>query len=137
MVFAAFSTELTVCENILACVREMTGWSRKKGSAVCGMGIALISLTTALGFNVLPFHPFGPDSVFLDFWDCIVSTHLLPLGALIFTLYCVSSRLGWGWDAFVAEANSGRGLKVQCWMRPVFTFVVPACIVWIYVMGIL
>lgn len=136
MVFAAFSTELTVCENILACVREMTGWSRKKGSAVCGMGIALISLTTALGFNVLPFHPFGPDSVFLDFWDCIVSTHLLPLGALIFTLYCVS-RLGWGWDAFVAEANAGKGLKVQRWMRPIFTFLVPACIALIYVMGIL
>ena len=137
MVFAAFSTELAVCENILACVREITGWSRKKGSLICGVGIALISLTTALGFNVLPFHPFGSDSVFLDFWDAIVSTHLLPLGALIFTLYCVSSRLGWGWDAFVAEANSGRGLKVQSWMRPVFTFVVPACIVWIYVMGIL
>ena len=136
MVFAAFSTELTVCENILACVREMTGWSRKKGSAVCGMGIALISLTTALGFNVLPFHPFGPDSVFLDFWDCIVSTHLLPLGALIFTLYCVS-RLGWGWDAFVSEANAGKGLKVQRWMRPIFTFLVPACIALIYVMGIL
>ena len=136
MVFAAFSTELTVCENILACVREMTGWSRKKGSAVCGMGIALISLTTALGFNVLPFHPFGPDSVFLDFWDCIVSTHLLPLGALIFTLYCVS-RLGWGWDAFVAEANAGKGLKVQRWMRPIFTFAVPACIALIYVLGIL
>ena len=137
MVFAAFSTELAVCENILACVREMTGWSRKKGSLVCGVGIALISLTTALGFNVLPFHPFGPDSVFLDFWDCIVSTHLLPLGALIFTLYCVSSRLGWGWDAFVAEANAGKGLKVQGWMRPIFTFVVPACIALIYVMGIL
>ena len=136
MVFAAFSTELTVCENILACVRELTGWSRKKGSAVCGMGIALISLTTALGFNVLPFHPFGPDSVFLDFWDCIVSTHLLPLGALIFTLYCVS-RLGWGWDAFVAEANAGKGMKVQRWMRPIFTFLVPACIALIYVMGIL
>ena len=136
MVFAAFSTELTVCENILACVRELTGWSRKKGSAVCGMGIALISLTTALGFNVLPFHPFGPDSVFLDFWDCIVSTHLLPLGALIFTLYCVS-RLGWGWDAFVAEANAGKGMKVQRWMRPIFTFLVPACIALIYVLGIL
>ena len=136
MVFAAFSTELTVCENILACVREMTGWSRKKGSAVCGVGIALISLTTALGFSVLPFHPFGPDSVFLDFWDCIVSTHLLPLGALIFTLYCVS-RLGWGWDAFVAEANAGKGMKVQRWMRPVFTFAVPACIALIYVLGIL
>ena len=100
------------------------------------MGIALISLTTALGFNVLPFHPFGPDSVFLDFWDCIVSTHLLPLGALIFTLYCVSP-LGWGWDAFVAEANAGKGLKVQRWMRPIFTFIVPACIALIYVMGIL
>ena len=136
MVFAAMSTVLAVCENILACVREMTGWSRRKGSLVCGVGIALISLTTALGFSVIPFHPFGPDSVFLDFWDGLFSTHLLPLGALVFTLYCVSGRLGWGWDAFVAEANAGRGLRVRGWMRPVFTFVVPACIVLIYVMGI-
>ena len=67
MVFAAFSTELAVCENILACVREMTGWSRKKGCVICGAGIFLIALTTALGYSVLHFHPFGEGSAWLDF----------------------------------------------------------------------
>lgn len=137
MVFAAFSTVLAVCENILACVRELTGWSRKKGCLICGTFIALISLTTALGFTVIPFHPFGPESVFLDFWDFIVSNNVLPLGALIFNLYCVNSRFGWGWDAFLQEANTGRGLKVQSWMRPIITFVLPVCILIVYLVGIL
>lgn len=137
MVFAAFSTVLAVCENILACVREITGWSRKKGCLICGVAIGLISLTTALGFSVLPFHPFGEGSVFLDFWDYIVSTNLLPLGALLFSIYCVNSRFGWGWDNFVTEANSGKGMKVSSWMRPIFTYVVPACILLIYILGII
>ena len=137
MVFAAFSTVLAVCENILACVRELTGWSRKKGCLICGIFIALLSLTTALGFSVIDFHPFGEGTFFLDFWDYIVSTNLLPLGALIFNLYCVNSRLGWGWDSFVKEANTGTGLKVQGWMRPIFTYLVPVCIIIIYIMGII
>ena len=137
MVFAAFSTVLAVCENILACVRELTGWSRKKGCLICGIFIALLSLTTALGFSVIDFHPFGEGTFFLDFWDYIVSTNLLPLGALIFNLYCVNSRLGWGWDSFVKEANTGTGLKVQGWMLPIFTYLVPVCIIIIYIMGII
>ena len=137
MVFAAFSTVLAVCENILACVRELTGWSRKKGCLICGICIALISLTTALGFSVIDFHPFGEESVFLDFWDYIVSTNILPLGAFLFSVYCVNSRLGWGWDAFVAEANTGNGIKIKKWMRPVFTYLVPACVLFIYIIGII
>ncbi|MGN0401984.1 MAG: sodium-dependent transporter [Acetatifactor sp.] len=137
MIFAAFSTVLAVCENILACVRELTGWSRKKGCLICGIGIALISLTTALGFSVIPFHPFGEDTVFLDFWDFIVSTNILPLGAFLFNIYCVNSRFGWGWDAFIKEANTGRGMKVHIWMRPIFTYFLPACILLIYILGII
>lgn len=135
MLFAAFSTLLAVCENILACIRELTGWSRKKGSLISGILVGGLSLTTALGFSVLPFHPFGPESVFLDFWDFIVSTNLLPLGALVFTLYCVTDW-GWGWQNFVAEANTGKGLKIQPWMRPIVTFVLPVCIVVVYVLGL-
>ena len=137
MVFAAMSTILAVFENILACVRELTGWSRPKGSVICGIGIFLTSITTALGFSVLSgFEPFAPGSSFLDFWDFIVSNNLLPLGSLIIALFCCSKRFGWGWENFKAEANTGKGLKVQDWMKPVFQFVVPVGILVVYIMGL-
>lgn len=136
MVFAAFSTELAVCENILACVREMTGWSRKKGCVICGAGIFLIALTTALGYSVLHFHPFGEGSACLDFWDFIVSNNLLPLGALIFAVFSCSSKFGLGWEKLVQEANEGEGLKVKNWMKPVFAYFVPLCIIAIYIIGL-
>ena len=137
MVFAAMSTILAVFENILACVRELTGWSRPKGSVICGIGIFLTSITTALGFSVLSgFEPFAPGSSFLDFWDFIVSNNLLPLGSLIIALFCCSTRFGWGWENFKAEANTGKGLKVQDWMKPVFQFVVPVGILVVYIMGL-
>ncbi len=137
MVFAAFSTELAVCENILACVREMTGWNRKKGCLVCGIVIFLISLTTALGYSVLDFHPFSESSSWLDFWDFIVSNNILPLGAMIFAIFCTSERFGWGFNQLMAEANKGEGLKIKPWMKPVFGIVVPVCILVIYIMGLL
>ena len=136
MVFAAFSTELAVCENILACVREMTGWSRKKGCVICGAGIFLIALTTALGYSVLHFHPFGEGSAWLDFWDFIVSNNLLPLGALIFAVFSCSRKFGLGWKKLVQEANEGEGLKVKNWMKPVFAYFVPLCIIAIYIIGL-
>ena len=136
MVFAAFSTELAVFENILACVRELTGFSRKKGCVICGIGIFLLSLTTALGYSVFHFQPFAEGTAWLDFWDFIVSTNLLPLGALIFSLFCCNKKIGWGWDAFVAEANEGKGMKVRAWMKPVFQFVVPVAILVIYIIGL-
>ena len=136
MVFAAFSTELAVCENILACVREMTGWSRRKGCIICGTGIFLIALTTALGYSVFHFHPFGEGSAWLDFWDFIVSNNLLPLGALIFAVFSCSSRFGLGWEKLVQEANEGEGLKVKNWMKPIFAYFVPLCIIAIYIIGL-
>ena len=138
MVFAAMSTILAVFENILACVRELTGWNRPKGCVVCGVGIFLTSITTALGFSVLSgFEPFAPGSSFLDFWDFIVSNNLLPLGSMIIALFCCNKRFGWGWENFKAEANTGKGLKVQDWMRPIFAYVVPALIIVVYVMGLI
>ena len=134
MVFAAFSTELAVFENILACVRELTGWSRPKGCLFCGIGIFLLSLTTALGYSVLHFQPFAEGSAWLDFWDFIVSTNLLPIGALIFSIFCCYN-IGWGWDKFVEEANAGKGLKVQEWMKPVFKYFVPICVLALYIYG--
>ena len=136
MVFAALSTVLAVFENILACIREMTGWSRPKGCIVCGIGIFIISITTALGYSTFSsFVPFAEGSAWLDFWDFIVSTNLLPLGSLVIAVFCCNKRYGWGWQAFMAEANEGKGLKVKNWMKPVFTYVVPAVIVFLYIYG--
>ena len=135
MVFAAFSTVLAVFENILACVRELTGWSRRKGCIVCGIGIFLLALTTALGYSLIPFQPFAEGSAWLDLWDFLVSTNLLPLGSLLFALFCCN-RWGWGWDNFVAEANTGKGLKVKNWMKPLFRYVVPAIVIMLYIYGL-
>ena len=135
MVFAAFSTELAVFENILACVRELTGLNRPKGCLVCGLGIFLLALTTALGYSVFHFQPFAEGSAWLDFWDFIVSTNLLPIGAFIFSIFCCY-KIGWGWDKFLEEANAGKGLKVKAWMKPVFKYVVPVCVAALYIYGL-
>ncbi|MBO4862444.1 MAG: sodium-dependent transporter [Firmicutes bacterium] len=137
MTFAAFSTVLAVCENILACVRELTGWDRKKGSAVCGIIVFVLAITTALGYSVFHFQPFAEGSAWLDFWDFIVSTNLLPIGAFVMTVFCVSKRFGWGWDKFVEEANAGKGMKVKNWMKPIFQFVVPIIVIVLYVIGLI
>ena len=97
MVFAAMSTVLGVCENILAMIRELTGWSRPKGSLVCGIGVSALALTTALGFSLLHFQPFSDGTTWLDFWDFIVSTNILPLGSLVHRPLLLSQdRMGLG-----------------------------------------
>ncbi len=136
MVFAAMSTVLAVCENILAMAREMFGWSRKKGSLICGIVVFLLGLTTALGYSILHFQPFSEGTSWLDFWDFIVSVNILPVGSLFYALFCCN-RFGWGWDSFMLEANSGRGWKVKPWMKPLFRYVVPAVILFLYVHGLL
>jgi len=137
MVFASMSTVLAVFENILACVREMFGWSRPKGCVFCGIFIAITSMTTALGYSLWPFQPFAEGTAWLDLWDFIVSYNLLPLGSLVFVVFCCNKRYGWGWENFLAEANAGEGLQVKNWMKPIFCYVVPAAIVIIYIMGMI
>ena len=134
MVFAALSTVLAVCENILAMVREMTGWKRPLGCIVCGVAVFLLALTTALGYSKFNFQPFAEGTAWLDFWDFIVSNNVLPLGSLVFALFCCN-KFGWGWENFVAEANAGKGMKIKSWMKPVFRYAVPAAIVFIYLYG--
>ena len=136
MVFAAMSTVLAVCENILAMLREKTGWSHPKGCIVCGAVIICLALTTALGYSVFSFQPFAEGTAWLDFWDFIVSNNILPLGSLVFALFCCS-KLGWGWDNFLEEANAGKGLKVKAWMKPIFKYVVPVAIIFIWVYGMI
>ena len=136
MVFAALSTVLGVCENILAMIRELTGWSRPKGCVVCGAGIFALALTTALGYSVLHFQPFAPGTAWLDFWDFIVSNNVLPLGSLVLALFCCN-RFGWGWDKFETEANTCKAPQVRPWMKPIFRYFVPAAILFIYLYGML
>ena len=137
MVFAAMSTVFAVFENILACVREITGWNRPKGCIICGIAIAITSTTTALGYSLLPWQPFAEGTAWLDFWDFMVSTNLLPLGSLAFAVFCCNKRFGWGWDKFIEEANTGKGFKVQQWMKPIFCYVVPVAIIVLYITGLM
>ena len=134
MIFAALSTMLAVCENILAMVRELTGWSRPKGCVICGIVTFVLSITTALGYSVLHFQPFAKGTAWLDLWDFIVSNNVLPLGSLFLALFCCY-RFGWGWDNFMKEANTGKGLKIQPWMRPIFQYFVPVVIAFIFIYG--
>ena len=94
MVFAAMSTIFAVFENILACVRELTGWNRPKGCIACGVVIAILATTTALGYSLLPWQPFAEGTAWLDFWDFLVSTNLLPIGSLCFAIFCCNKRYG-------------------------------------------
>lgn len=137
MFFAAMSTVIAVFENILACVKELTDWSRIKTSVICGISILLLSTPCALGFNLWSgFTPFTSKSSILDLEDFLVTNCLLPLGALCYVLFCVSKK-GWGFDNFIAEANTGKGLKVKGWIRPYMTYVLPTAIVFIFIIGIL
>ncbi len=134
MSFAALSTVFAVFENIVACTRELTGWERRKACLVCGGSLMVMCMPCVLGFTVLSDVKLLGFSI-MDFEDFLVSSILLPLGSLIFALFCVS-RYGWGWEKFKEEANQGTGLKVANWMRPYVTYVVPAIILFIFVYGI-
>ena len=123
MSFAAFSTVLGVFENIVSCTMDLSGWSRKKACLFNGILMLLLSMPCVLGFNVLSkFQPLGPGTGVLDLEDFVVSNLLLPLGSLIFIFFC-TSRYGWGWKNFTKEANAGKGLKVQRWMRGYMCYV--------------
>lgn len=137
MFFAALSTVLAVFENILACVREITDWKRVKACIICCVGILVLSVPCALGYNVLGnFHPFNSGTNVLDLEDFLVSNCLLPIGSLIYVLFCTSKK-GWGFDNFITEANTGKGLKVARCLRPYLTYVLPLIIVFVFAMGIL
>lgn len=137
MFFAAMSTIIAVFENILAMVREVTGWSRIKGCVICGIAVLILSIPCALGFNLLSgFVPFASGSGVLDLEDFLVSNCCLPLGSLCYVLFCVSKK-GWGFDNFIKEANTGKGLKMPKWLRPYLTYVLPVIILVVFVIGII
>ncbi len=137
MSFAALSTVLAVFENIISCTRELTGWGRKKASLVNGIALFVLSLPCALGFNVLKgITPMGEGTNIMDLEDFIVNNIILPLGSLVFVLFC-TQNFGWGWKNFTDEANQGKGLKVQKWMRGYMTFILPVVIIIVFIMGLI
>lgn len=136
MTFAAFSTIVAVFENIMACCMDKWHWSRKKAALINGIIIFIASLPCVLGFSVWSgFQPRGAGSTIMDLEDFIVSNLLLPGGSLIFLLFCVT-RWGWGFDNFLAEANTGNGLKLPRALRGYVTFVIPCVILVILVLGL-
>lgn len=136
LTFAALSTVLAVFEGIIACTIDIFGWSRKKACLINGPLMFILSLPCALGFNVLSaVKPFGEGTTIMDLEDFAVSNILLPLGSLIFILFCVSKK-GWGWENFTNEANTGKGLKVQKFMRGYMTYVLPVIVFIVFAMGL-
>lgn len=136
MSFASLSTVFAVFEGIIASVMDVMGWSRKKSCLINGILMFVLSLPCALGFNVLSgIQPFGEGSNIMDFEDFLVSNIILPLGSLIFILFCVNEK-GWGWDNFTKEANTGKGLKVKKFMKAYMTYVLPVIVALVFILGL-
>ncbi len=136
MSFAALSTVLAVFENIICCGMELTGWSRRKSSLVNLAVIIALSLPCVLGFNVWKWEGLAVfGGTIQDLEDFLVSNIFLPLGSLVYLLFC-TTRCGWGWSKFKAEANTGRGLKVRDWMRFYLTWILPLIVLFIFGYGI-
>ena len=137
MSFAALSTVIAVFENIIACTMELLNIERKKAVIINFVLITLLSLPCALGFNVLSnIQPLGVGSTILDLEDFIVSQLLLPLGSLIYLLFC-TSKYGWGFENYQKEANIGQGMKVPHWMKFYVTIILPIVVIFVFVNGII
>lgn len=135
MSFAALSTVIAVFQNIITFPMDKWGWSHKKSVLVNMVVIFILSLPCLLGFNLWSgFNPLGDGTVVMDLEDFILSNNLLPLGSLVYLLFCVSKH-GWGWDNFLAEADAGEGIRFPARFRPYFRYVLPLLVLIIFVMG--
>lgn len=135
MTFAAISTVLAVFENIISCTMDMFGWSRKKACLIDCIALLVLVLPCIFGFSIWSNVSIDKIGGIMDMEDFLVSNILLPLGALIFVLFC-TTKLGWGWKNFTNEANTGKGLKVKPWMRWYMTIVLPLIILIIFALGL-
>ena len=137
MGFAALTTVLAVFENIVACVMDFTGLSRRRACALCALLIGVLSMPCVLGFNVWSsFEPFGKGTCVLDLEDFVVSDILLPLASLAFAVFC-TRRYGWGWKNFLSEVNAGEGLPFPARLRLYCAYGIPLIILSLFVTGLL
>lgn len=135
MTFAAQSTIIAVFENIISFSMDLFGTSRKKTVLINGIAIILLSLPCVFGFNIWSgFQPLGAGSTIQDLEDFIVSNNLLPLGSMVYLLFC-TSRYGWGWKNFLAEADTGKGVKFPAWARVYVSYILPLIVLFIFIMG--
>lgn len=135
MTFAAQSTIIAVFENIISFSMDLFGISRKKTVLINGIAIILLSLPCVFGFNIWSgFQPMGAGSTIQDLEDFIVSNNLLPLGSMVYLLFC-TSRYGWGWKNFLAEADTGKGVKFPAWARVYVSYILPLIVLFIFIMG--
>ena len=135
MSFAALSTIIAVFENILSFYMDQMNWSRRKAVLLNIVLIPLLSMPAVLGYNVLSgFQPMGSGSTIMDLEDFLVSYNILPLGSMVFVLFCTHKN-GWGWNNFLAEANTGKGSRLRNGLRFYMTYILPAIIVVVYLKG--
>ncbi len=135
MAFAALSTVIAVFESIISYYMDMLGWSRKKTVLVNIPLMTVLSTPAVFGYNIWKwFQPMGAGSSIMDLEDFLVSYNILPLGGLVFVLFCTRKN-GWGWHAFCDEVNQGEGKKFPLWLRGYMTYVLPLIIVVIYLKG--
>ena len=135
MSFAAMSTVIAVFENIVKMTHDATEWERKKCVLVNLIGVAVLSIPAVLGYNILSgIQPLGAGSTIMDLEDFIVSYNILPLGSILFVLFCVRKN-GWGWDNFVAEVNTGKGMSLSHKLRWYMNYIVPTLGILIYLGG--
>ncbi len=136
LTFAAFSTVLAVFEGIIACTTDKFGWSRRKACLINGALILVLSLPCIFGFNLwADFAPLGKG--ILDWEDFIVSNLVLPLGSIVYIIFCTNKKFGWGFENFTNEANQGKGLKVKKWMYGYMKYVLPVIMFVVFVFGLL
>ena len=137
MTFAALSTIVAVFENIISIGMDRFGWSRKKSAFINLFVLTLVSIPCALGFNVLSFiEPLGAGKTILDLEDFIISNLLLPFGTITIVLFC-TTRYGWGFDNYIEEANTGKGLKVPRWIYGYCKYVIPIIVFVIFVQNMI
>ncbi|MCI8840171.1 MAG: sodium-dependent transporter [Oscillospiraceae bacterium] len=139
MTFASFSTVIAVFENLLAGCIDNFGWSRKKAALFNGVFLLLASMPCVLGYNLWYFKavlPNGSMGQVLDIEDFLVSNLLLPLGSLAYLLFCVT-KWGWGFDKYLEETNTGKGLKMPRALKPYFQFILPVLILVILIQGLM
>ena len=135
MTFAAFSTILAVFENIISCGMDLFHWSRKKSCLFNLIALIVLSLPCVFGYNIWSaFHPMGAESTILDLEDFMVSNVILPIGSLIYLLFCVT-RYGWGFDKYLQEANTGEGLKIPKGIRLYVTYILPVLLILLILQG--
>lgn len=136
MIFAAMSTVIAVFENIISFAMDLRGWSRKKACLVNTAVIIVLSLPCAFGFNIFSgIKPFGEGSTILDLEDFLISNNILPLGSMVYVLFCTVKKHGWGWSEFIKEVNTGKGITFPEKLRFYSTYILPVILILLWIQG--